>query len=199
MLRPSMRARPVRGLALVAAVLAVAGGGASAALASSPSHHSGSLGPLARVGSGWSVAEYSAASAPLAPHHFSGKTTLYLVSPQGRKFAFYSWPASATGPARQFFLVDWSGDGQRVLVANFFNKFEQINVAPGKVINTFKLPASAAVIGYTRPSGLNVLAKVNGSIRRYDLTGKLTKILAHAFNSAIEPPAGTSVIVSTGS
>ncbi len=207
MSRRNTRIRPaLKGAALVAAALAAAGGAAGTALAvaagpvgpAGPASHpakarTASLVPLRSVGLGWSIAEYSTATL-----HTKGKTTLYAVSPQGSKFAFYNWPASKPGPGT-FYLVDWSGDGQRVLVSNFFGKLEQISLATGKVINTFKLPAGATALSYTRPNGLNVLAAVNGGIARYDLTGKLTQKLTKPGGIAIESPDGASVIVDSRS
>lgn len=197
------RSRPNRkGAAVVAAALACAAAvsGAGAALAAPSAHparEASSLVPLRQVGLGWSVVEYSAAKVP--PHQAKGKTTLYAVSPQGRKFAFFSWPASATSGLRAFFLVDWSGDKKRVLVANGFNKFEQISLVTGKVINSFKLSPLVNAFGYTRPLGENILVDLGeGSIQRYDLHGKLTKILTTTSSGvAIDSPDGTSVIVGT--
>ncbi len=182
-----------KGTALIAATLMIVTGGAGVALARPTTHPvkvTSSLVPLRQVGLGWSIFEYSAASVS-----HKGKTTLYAVSPQGRRFAFYSWPASARSGLS---LVDWSGDGQRVLVGNGFNKFEQISLVTGKVISTFKLPPLDVVIGYTRPHGQNVLARNSvGGILRFDLKGKLTKRLTKSSNGAIESPDGTSVIVGT--
>jgi len=194
----NMRIRlSVKGAAVVAAVLAAASG-AGAALAAPGVHPAKaelSLVPLRQVGLGWSIVEYSAAK--VSPHPTTGKTTLYAVSPQGRKFAFFSWPSVRPGLS-SYFLVDWSGDGQRVLMANGYNKFEQISLATGKVINRFKLPSSASAMSYTRPLGENILASFgSGSIRRYDLQGNLTKVLTKTSQGAIESPDGTTVIVGT--
>src|SRR5215472_10749595 len=184
--------------AVVTTALAAAVSGAAIALAAPSAHPArtaSSLVPLRHVGLGWSIVEFSAGK--VSPHPTKGKTTLYAVSPQGRKFAFYSWPA-AKPSLSSYFLVDWSGDGQRVLVANGFNKLEQISLATGKVINAFKLPSSASAIGYTRPHGENILASFGvGGIRRYDLHGNLTKVLTKTGEGAIESPDGTSVIVGT--
>jgi TolB protein len=90
--------------------------------------------------------------------------------------------------------VDVSGDGKRVLVANLY-RYEQISLVTGKVVNSFKLPSSDMPVTYTRPSGLNLLLSVNGTVRRYDLNGKLAKVLSRNSDAAIESPDGTSVIV----
>lgn len=184
--------------AVVAVAVAAAAGGAGTALAA-PSTHTvkaaSSLVPLRQVGLGWSIVEYFAGK--ISPHPTKGKTTLYAVSPQGRKFAFFSWPAAKLGLS-SYIVVDWSGDGRRVLVVNGFNRFEQISLATGKVINTFKLPNSASALAYTRPHGENILASFGaGGIRRYDLHGNLTKVLTKTGQGAIESPDGTSVIVGT--
>jgi TolB protein len=188
----------IKGAAVVTAVLAAAATGAGVALAVPSAHPAkapSSLVPLRQVGLGWSIVEYSAAKVP--PHATKGKTTLYAVSPTGRKFPFFSWPA-AKPSLSTFFLVDWSGDGQRVLVANGYNKFEQISLATGQIVNSFKLPSSASALAYTRPHGENILASFGvGGIRRYDLNGNLTKVLTKSGEGAIESPDGTSVIVGT--
>src|SRR5215472_10713562 len=137
-----------KGAAAVAAAIAAAVSTAGAALAAPTDHTvkaTSSLVPLRQVGLGWSIVEYSAAKVP--PHAAKGKTTLYAVSPSGRKFAFYSWPASAGTGLSAFSLVDWSGDKQRVLVANGFNRLEQISVVTGKVISSFKVPAGVTALG----------------------------------------------------
>ena len=187
------------GVALVAATVA-GGGTALAAPMAHPAHpaRAASLVPVSKVGLGWSIAEYS--TAPIPPKKGKGVTTLYAVSPQGKKYKFYSWPA-ASQSAASYQVVDWSGDGQRVLVANFRNDFEQISVATGKVIDKFKLPNGVAAVGYTRPQGENVLAAdpLGDGFRRYDFTGHLTQVLTTKGFAAIESPDGTSVIVGTKS
>ncbi len=184
------------GVALVATLVA-AGGTAFAASTAHPAKPA-SLVPLSKVGLGWSIAEYS--TAPVPPKKGKGITTLYAVSPQGKKYKFYQWPLAASG-SQSYYVVDWSGDGQRVLVANFYNKFEQISLATGKVIDSFRLPATVSAIGYTRPHGENVLTTGLGGVgfRRYDFTGTLQQVLTTKGFSAIESPDGTTVIVETKS
>jgi hypothetical protein len=193
----SLRVRPfLQGVALAAAAATAMGGGAAALAApAGPAAKSAvsSLVPLSKVGLGWSIAEYTTGS-----FKHPAKTTLYAVSPQGKKYAFYTWPASFSG-TKAFSLVDWSGDKQRVLVHNFFNKYEQISLVTGKVINTFKLPDTANAIGYTRPDGQNILAQIGNGIGRYDLNGHLTETFTKNSDSAVDSPDGTSVILAAGS
>jgi hypothetical protein len=187
------RILPTLGTTLVAAALAVASG--TAALAAPSAHRAGpaSKVPVSQVGLGWSIAEISTAPVPNG-HATKGKTTLYAVSPQGHKYAFYSWPVSKSS-ASSYYLVDWSGDGQRVLLANLY-KYEQISLVTGKVINSFKLPPSETVFSYTRPDGENVLTTGPGGVgvRRYNLDGQLQQVLATKGFTAIDSPDGTTVI-----
>ncbi len=186
----------LQGVALAAAAVTAMGSGATALAApASPAAKAAasSLAPLAKVGPGWSVAEYTKGF-----NKHPAKTTLYAVSPQGKTFPFYTWPASFFG-TKAFYLVDWSGDGRRVLVRNLFNKFEQISLATGKVINTFKLSADAEPIGYTRPSGQNILASNGNTIARYNLSGHRTAVLSKNAAQAIDSPDGTSVILNAKS
>lgn len=189
----SVRVKPVlQGVALAAAAVTTVGGaGVALAAPATPTAKPAvaSAVPLSKVGRGWSIAEYTTGF-----NKHPAKTTLYAVSPQGKKYAFYTWPAKFSG-ASAFTVVDWSGDKQRVLVHNFFNKFEQISVATGKVINTFKLPASAFPISYTRPDGQNVLAQVGNKVVRYDLNGHLAQVLSSGASTGIDSPDGTSVIL----
>ena len=200
---PRARIRPaLKGATLVAAALLATGSAAGVAVAAPAAHPANatkaSSVPLGQVGPGWSIAEYSAATAPMNKHRTKGKTTLYAVSPQGKKFPFFSWPANLPG-ASSFNVIDWSGDGQRVLVGNFFNKYEQISLKTGKVTNTFRLPAAVQVVGYTRPDGENLLATSQNGVgaRRYNLAGKLQIVLAKSGFGVIDSPDGTSVVLGT--
>jgi len=143
--------------------------------------------PWRQAGPGWSVAEYSAASLPgAAKHPVKGRTTFYLVSPKGRKYAFYRTPDAAAYP--QFDLIDWSGDRHRILVQRVTSGnvqhvvFEQISLATGAVVSRFSLPADVDPVEYTRPHGDSILAlgfgSRSGGILRYDLTGHLQRVLA---------------------
>lgn len=190
-----MRFRPaVIGTALAAATLTLAGTYPGLALAA-PAAHKTPQAPA--VGPGWSIAEYSAAQVPMK-HEKKGKTTLYLVSPQGKKTAFFTYPASIPD-LNSYNLVDWSGDGQRVLLQNNKNQFEQISVPGGKIVNKFSIPALNGVeaYSYTRPHGQAILTPNPdfAGARRYDLTGHLQTVLSTAGNGVIESPDGTSVIV----
>ncbi len=208
-------ARASRSTALAVAVLGVAAVSTVAALAAPAGPASvarpraASVAPWNKAGPGWAVFEYSGSTTPQAKRAVKGAEALYLTSPQGKSYPFYTWPASYSGPA--YSLVDWSGDRQRVLVAAYSPlpgkpvQLEQISLATGKVVGKFTLPSEAGALGYTRPSGLNLLAMLphgdTEQVVRYNLAGRLQTVLASgkALTGAIDSPDGTSVIVGTSS
>jgi hypothetical protein len=135
--------------------------------------------PWASVGPGWELAEYSAGT---PAHHLP--TMLYLVNPAGGRYLMDTWPARAFAPG----LVAWSGDKTRaLLLSGSTGQSEQLTLATGQ-LTTFALAGHAVPIGYTRPSGLNILGvQLSGSrsrFARYSLTGQLVMVLATA------PPGG---------
>jgi hypothetical protein len=154
-----------------------------------------------QAGPGWTVVQYSTGTQ--VPGHPTqdklGRETLYLVSPQGKKYAFYSWKPSGPVP----FVIDWSGDRQRVLLKvqptyPAAAVLEQVSLVTGKLIGKFALPRGVEPIGYTKPDGLNLLAiNENGKLIRYDLQGHQQKVLGQADKAdsgALYTPDGTAVI-----
>ena len=163
--------------------------------------------PWRKAGPGWSIAEYSAASLPGAVHPAKARTVFYLVSPAGRRWAFYRAPTATTSPVLR--LDDWSGDRQRILVDRRAGQrvvVEQISLITGKVTTLFTLPWAGGPIEYTRPRGASVLTQVLGAkgILRYGLAGHLQRRLApHTYwNSPLDAPSGQFVTagpaISTG-
>jgi hypothetical protein len=152
--------------------------------------------PWASVGAGWVLAEYS-----LGTTSKPAPTTLYLVNPSGGKYAVYQWAASKTAAPR---LLAWSGDKSRALLeTGSQNLLEQLNLRTGKAARV-NLPVDVLPVGYTRPSGLQLLgAAVSGSaetLARYTLAGKRAQVLGtQAYGaSAIYTPDGTELAVSAG-
>jgi hypothetical protein len=202
----------VLSLAAVSAVAgcASAGGGAGAggqspavgqaATKGSTSAASRSGSPLASVGRGWTLAEYSGATSFDKTPSKAGATTVYLVSPQGARTALYTW-AATKDPAWR--LVDWSGDKSRALfVSAKQNTVGQLDLATRK-FTSFTLPAGTQAISYSRPGGTAILASQQRSsgdkILRYDRNGKLQKTLAsgpqNAATVAVYSPDGTALAV----
>lgn len=201
-----------RAAALCLAVLAMAGTMAAAAPAAQLGHSAAQVPrsaaklPWRQAGPGWSVVEYSAASLPTATTPVPGKTTFYLVSPKGRKYAFYRTPTATAYPTLE--LVDWSGDRQRILVSvagsgktGQPNLLEQISLVTGRVVSRFSLPNQVFATQYTRPRGTSLLAPdlATGSIDRYGLTGHLQRVLAPGadLTAALDSPHGTFVVAGT--
>jgi hypothetical protein len=143
--------------------------------------------PWRQIGSGWALAEYSASSGggggagqPVKV----GPLTLYLVSPAGAAYKLFTW--STSSPEQRWTLQAWSGDSKRALFTapGTRQHVYQLNLQTGK-LTSFTLPAHVTVLGYTRPSGLNIVAEraavTAGSkqaLLRYNLAGVLQKRLA---------------------
>ena len=147
--------------------------------------------PWRLVGPGWTLVEFTAGNYKVAR-----PVTLYLLDPSGGMYRIYRWSASMQ-PWR---LVDWSGDKKRALVQQVGGKrttMHQIALATGTV-TTFTLPSAASdVLGYTRPTGTNILV-AEGGIARYSLTGALKArlISGSSHYAALSAANGLSELVS---
>ncbi len=188
-------------LMLLSAALGTAS--ASTALAVPRAHPAA---PWTKAGPGWAVVQYSTGTSVIGKPERDkpGRETLYLVSPQGTKYPFYSWKPARTGATP--FVIDWSGDRQRVLLKSQVTysapvELEQVSLATGKVIGKFSLPPDVRPIGYTKPDGLNLLAiGEGGQLIRFDLNGHRQKVLGQAdkhFGDALYTPDGTEVIAAS--
>ena len=97
----------------------------------------------------------------------TGSIILYLVDPLGGRYTLFSSPSKANNPAFDGVLTDWSGDGQRALFVDFPAKnsqgasgpIYQLNLRTGK-ISQVRAASTAAVTGYLRPGGSQLLAGV---------------------------------------
>ena len=202
-----------RGRALACGLTALAGGlaglaGAVAtpALASPVAQQVQAGAPLSKAGPGWTILQYS--SGRINGSTFTGRFTLYLTSPQGKKYALYSAKLLRSGPN----LLAWSGDRQRALLstqvtAAASDQLEQVDLATGKVLGRFSLPKGSFAVGYTKPDGLNVLAvRRQGSdwqLVRYNLSGQQQAILATIggtnYEGTIYAPDGSYLLATTAS
>ena len=154
--------------------------------------------PWSHVGPGWVLAQYTTA----APE--GGKTgpaTLYLISPGGARYPLANWRDNRTAPQ----LLAWSPDGKRALFQIFSGKggVEQLTLATGQVTR-FALPGGATPIGYTTPSGLNIVAsRLSGSqtiLARYSLSGRLIRSLGSSADGAVlYEPNGAAFVTGTSS
>ena len=204
MLRRTLQRRGIaRPVALCTAMLTLAGTVGAAAAHAMPPVRQAAV-PWRLAGPGWSVAEYSTAGLSAVAKH-RGRSTFYLVSPAGRKYAFYVTPHATAYPTLN--LVDWSGDRQRILVERDSSgakgpiaTVEQISLAAGQVISGFRMAADVSPIGYTRPRGTGVLGLGLGArsagIYRYGLAGHLQRVLARGadLRGALAAPDGRSVV-----
>ena len=198
--KPSVQSRSAwRSAALCLAVLAAACAVPSAAAGDGVAGSRAAAVPWRKAGPGWSIAEYSAASLPGAAHPAKARTVFYLVSPAGRRWAFYRALTATATPS--LILDDWSPDRQRILVDKWDPQrvvVEQISLVTGTVISRFTLPSIAVrPFEYTRPRGASVLTVLNGEkgIFRYGVAGHLQRRLGPRayWNSPLDAPGGQFV------
>lgn len=153
--------------------------------------------PWSTVGSGWELVEYTNGVSTRG-----AAATVYLVSPGGARYSMYTWRASANFAPT---LLDWSGDKTRALLfVSGANGMAQLNLRTGTLTH-FTLPRLVHVIGYTRPSGLNILGTTvsatgkTATLARYSLTGKLVKVIAtqqSSFIGGVDSADGATLAVS---
>lgn len=135
--------------------------------------------PWRQVGPGWALAirwpgRFGSPGKPQA-----AVPVLYLYNPVGHRYRLFRWPMTKRPPV----LLDWSGDKTRALVQTGLGALEQVSLATGRV-NRIRLPLQVQPIGYTRPTGQEVLTFQSvgrdlGHFRlaRYGLDGRLAKVL----------------------
>lgn len=177
--------------------------------------------PWSQVGAGWMLAMWSpvhptrggADVPPGEPTFLTSATTLYLVSPEGGRYAITTFPPpgdDGSTPA----LIDWSGDGNRAL---FYDRSGsdltviEVDLHTGGQTSFTVKDGFNVTPRYTRPEGKAVLlAKSNDvnsppSLERVDLAGnhQLTYPIEQ-FGSMVEPrflstPDGTRLVLGTES
>ena len=131
---------------------------------------------LRNVGPGWVLTQYT--TAPPGGGGPSGPMWLYLISPSGTRYQLARWPNNQTGPQ----LIDWSPDGSRALFEVFSAHpyLEQMTLAT-RAVRTFSLPADWTPVGYTLPSGQDIVASTvagnEQALASFDLTGRLVRKL----------------------
>jgi hypothetical protein len=200
--------------AVAAATTAVAGLAVPAMAAQAPAAQARVLGagqtgtrasvPWSKVGPGWALALFSRSTGGEGVKPTNGSSTLYLVDPQGGKYAVYTW--AARDGATQWLLQAWSGDVSRALFTSFTSTGEQLHqlqLRTGR-LTTFAVKA-ATTVSYTRPDGLNILvARSTGesswTLERYSLAGRPERTLATVTdNSAVAYQPGGATLAGSES
>ncbi len=174
--------------------------------------------PWSQVGPGWMLAMWNAASPsnsgddfnPGEPTPYDAETTLYLVNPEGGRYAITTFEAPGENGSLPT-LADWSGDGSRAL---FYRQGDDLTVIEVDLRTgertSFTVKGGYSVTPrYTRPEGKAVLLlKSNdvdsaASLARVDLSGKQQLTypvdkLGHEFNaSVLSTPDGTRLVLGT--
>jgi len=174
--------------------------------------------PWSQVGAGWMLAMWSPVPAmgagaepgPAEPTPQTSATTLYLVSPEGGRYAITTFPPPGDGSTPS--LVDWSGDGRRALFYNGTGSdgaVIEVDLHTGARTTFTVKDGFSTTARYTRPAGKAVLlAKSNDvnsppSLMRVDLAGnhQLTYPIEQ-FASRFGPeflstPDGTQLVLGT--
>jgi hypothetical protein len=174
--------------------------------------------PWSQVGPGWMLAMWNEATptnpgeeVPAGePTPYDAATTLYLVNPEGGRYAITTFEAPGENgqlPA----LADWSGDGSRAL---FYRQGDDLTVIEVDLRTgertSFPVKGGYAVTPrYTRPEGKAVLLLKSrdvdspASLTRVDLTGKQQLTypvdeLPSKFNASyLSTPDGTRLVLGT--
>ncbi len=174
--------------------------------------------PWSEVGSGWLLAMWNAASpansgddfTPEEPTPYDAETKLYLVSPDGTRYAITTFAAPGENGSLPV-LADWSGDGSRAL---FYRQGDDLTVIEVNLRTaqrtSFPVKGGYAVTPrYSWPEGKAVLlSKSNdvdspASLTRVDLSGEQQLTypvdkLASGFNASfISTPDGTRLVLGT--
>jgi hypothetical protein len=174
--------------------------------------------PWSEVGPGWMLAMWSPATPTRGggevpagePAPATSTTTLYLVNPEGGRYALTTFPAPGDGPSPH--LVDWSGDGGRALFSEVGDRdltVIEVDLHTGTQTTFTVKDGYSTTPRYTRPKGKAVLlSKSNDidsppSLKRVDLAGndQLTYPVAQ-FGSKFGPdflstPDGTRLVIGT--
>lgn len=137
--------------------------------------------PWSEVGPGWMLAMWSAAAPTKGGAEPAGEpqpATLYLLNPDGGRYAVTTFPAPPGGSSR--YLVDWSGDGSRALFSQFGAReltVIEVDLHTGAQ-STFTVKGEFyPTPGYTRPDGKAILLSKGKtpsrplSLERVDLAG----------------------------
>jgi TolB protein len=175
--------------------------------------------PWSEVGAGWMLAMWSPAAPTYPgaevpdgePTPYTSTTTLYLVNPEGGRYAITTFsPGDGGSPT----LADWSGDGSRALFYDGVGSDRtviEVDLHTGAQTTFTVKDGFSTTPRYTRPEGTALLlAKSNDvnsppSLTRVDLAGnhQLTYPMEQ-FSSKLGPdylstPDGTQLVVGTES
>jgi hypothetical protein len=138
--------------------------------------------PWTLVGTGWALAEFSAAQPSSGGQPSgTGTYTTYLVDPEGGKYTI----TTSSGSAEPH-LMAWSGNETTALfgttaAAGSASSYQLLDMRTGQ-LTPLLLPAGVVALGFTRPDGTAILAVSEGPakfhLQRYTLTGQLQASIA---------------------
>lgn len=174
--------------------------------------------PWSEVGPGWTLAMWNAATPtnagdefePGDPTPYNSETTLYLVNPEGGRYAITTFEAPGESGSLPT-LVDWSGDGTRALFSRTGDDLTvmEVDLRTGER-TSFRVEDGFAVTPrYSLPEGKAVLLLESrttegpASLTRVDLSGKqqltypVDKLGSEFNESFLSTPDGTELVLGT--
>lgn len=174
--------------------------------------------PWSEVGPGWMLAMWNEATPsnsgdefePGEPTPYNAATTLYLVNPEGGRYAITTFEAPGENGSLPS-LVDWSGDGTRALFTRRGDDLTviEVDLRSGERTSFPVKDGFSVSPRYSKPEGKAVLLlKSNdvdsgASLTRVDLTGKQQLTypvdkLGGEFNAELlSTPDGTRLVLGT--
>jgi TolB protein len=174
--------------------------------------------PWSQVGPGWTLAMWNAASPsnagddfdPDEPTPYNAETTLYLVSPEGDRYAITTFEAPGEGGSLPA-LADWSGDGNRALFYRSGDDLSviEVDLRTGERTSFTVKNGYSVTPRYTKPEGKAVLLLKSddvdspAALTRVDRTGKqqltypVDKLGADFNASLLSSPDGTALVLGT--
>ena len=161
--RPS--AGPTVGTSTHSATSAVpAASTTTAPLAAAGTESPASAIPWSRVGPGWMVTLWgphaAVAPGPSSSDWEQQPTTVFLVNSAGGRYLVTTLPAPS-----DYSLVDWSGDGRRVLLlepgGSGGSTFDDVDLATGRVLHSVTQSENGSA-RFTRPTGQALLVWTGG-------------------------------------
>jgi TolB protein len=174
--------------------------------------------PWSEVGPGWTLAMWNPAT-PTNPGDeyepgdktpYNSETTLYLVSPEGGRYAITTFEAPGENGSVPT-LVDWSGDGTRALFSRSGDDLTviEVDLRTGERTSFQVDGGYSAWPRYTKPEGKAVLLVKSedvdspAALTRVDLSGKQQLTypvdkLGSEFNAQVlSSPDGTELMLGT--
>jgi hypothetical protein len=139
--------------------------------------------PWTQVGKGWAIVRFTTAADVTTD---TGPSTLYLVNPIGGR---YNLVTLANGS----YVVDWSGDRQRVLLYSFVGQKNTLSEFNLVTAESRPITVTGDTVAYTRPLGKALLTTTRNTTTGQVTLDRLGLDGAHQQTYPITTPKGGSL------